>query len=91
MREQKYKEILLLYDYCKKIGVEAELSEFYDGYVIRFKTGGDFVQHAYSYGGSYGYVEPAICSKADYTAVSLANAKRLVKRHKNFLNAGGRQ
>lgn len=81
-----YKEICELFDYCKKIGVEAELMCFCDGYAIRFPSGGDFVQHSFSYGSHAGYVEPAIGSKLDYSAVTLDQAKRLVKRHCEKLN-----
>ena len=85
-REETYKEIIELSKYCDKIGVEYRLEELYDGYQIRFNNGGDFIQHRGSYGCRSGCVEPAIRSRADYTAVSLKNAKRLVKRHKDRLN-----
>ena len=81
-----YDEIKALYEYCKKIGVQAVLSSLYDGYKITFKNGGDFVQHSYSYWSDIGCVEPAIHSKIDYTAVPLKRAKLLVKRHKERLN-----
>ena len=84
MRE--YKEILELHRYCQKTGVQAVLEHFIDGYAIRFLSGGDFVQHQYSYGSKYGYVEPAIGCRSDYSAVSLKDAKRLVYRHKKKLN-----
>lgn len=82
----EYNEIKELYKYCVKIGINAVLETLYDGHAIRFPNGGDFVQHQYSYGSDLGYVEPAIGSRADYTAVSLKNAKALVKRHKDKLN-----
>lgn len=84
----KYKEILELYDYCIKQGINAELESLYDGYKIVFANGGDVVQHKYSYGGETGRVEPAINSKLDYTAVNLRAAKALLKRHKKRLNKG---
>ena len=82
----EYNEIKELYKYCVKIGINAVLETLYDGYAIRFPNGGDFIQHQYSYGGDLGCVEPAIGCRADYTAVSLRNAKALVKRHKDKLN-----
>ena len=82
----EYKEINELYEYCKKIGVHAEISPFLDGFCIRFKNGGDIVQHHGSYGSRCGCVEPAIGSRLDYKAVSLNNAKSLVRRHKEDLN-----
>lgn len=80
-----YKEILLLYDYCIKIGIPATLEDLFDGYVIKFPNGGDVVQHFGSYGNFSGCVEPAIGSRLDYSSVPLKNAKRLIKRHKEKL------
>ena len=87
----KYMEIQELYNYCIKIGVEATIETLYDGYAIRFKNGGDFVQHTYSYGHAGGCVEPAIGCRLDYCAVKLKNAKALVKYHKDRLNKESRQ
>lgn len=83
----KYNEILKLYKYCQKIGVHVNLSEYMGGYLIRFKNGGDVIQHDRSYGRNVGCVEPAIGSRVDYTAVSLKNAKSLIRRHKEKLNS----
>ena len=88
MENKPYQEILKLFAYCHRIGICAEIKPFVDGYKINFPNGSDFVQHCGSYGAIAGYVEPAIGSKADYTAVSLKNAKALVKRHKDRLNGG---
>ena len=85
-KKMEYNEIKELYKYCVKIGINAVLETLCDGYAIRFPDGSDFVQHQYSYGGDLSYVEPAIGSKADYSVVSLKNAKILVKRHKDKLN-----
>ena len=82
----KYNEIIELYEYCKKIGVHAEMSPMFDGFCIRFKNGGDVIQHFGSYGSDCGCVEPAIGSRLDYTAVPLKNAKSLIRRHKEELN-----
>ena len=81
----EYREIQRLYFYCLKIGLPAEISNLFDGYKLSFPNGSDFVQHFGSYGSEVGYVEPAIGSRLDYTAVSLASAKALVKRHKDRL------
>jgi hypothetical protein len=81
-----YKEIHMLYFYCLKHGIKAELVEFIDGYAIRFPNGGDVVQHRFSYGSCDGCVEPAIGSRLDYCAVPLEKAKRLIKRNKERLN-----
>lgn len=81
-----YKEIVELYEYSQKIGVHAEISPMFDGFCIRFANGGDFIQHFGSYGHDCGFVEPAIGSRLDYTAVSLKTAKTLVRRHKEKLN-----
>lgn len=83
----KYNEIVELYKYCEKIGVHAEISPIFDGFCIRFKNGGDVVQHFYSYGKDCGCVEPAIGSRLDYTAVPLKNAKSLIRRYKGKLNS----
>lgn len=82
----KYNEIVELYEYCKKIGVQAELWPMFDGFCIRFKNGGDVIQHFGSYGKDCGCVEFAIGSRLDYTGIPLKNAKRLVRRHKEKLN-----
>ena len=86
---KKYQEIIKLHKYCVKIGVPATLEELFDGYAIRFTNRwGDFVQHMWSYGAECGYVEPAIGCKLDYTAVTLKQAKDLVRRHKEKLIGG---
>ena len=83
---ERYGEILKLYKYCQKTGVECRLEKLFDGYAIRFNNGGDFIQHHGSYGCDCGCVEPAIGSRLDYTAVPLKNAIGLVRRHKDKLN-----
>lgn len=83
-----YKEIRELHEYCLKIGVQSTISPMFDGYVICFNNGGDFVQHYGSYGCKCGCVEPAIGCRLDYTAVELKNAKALVRYHKDRLNKG---
>lgn len=85
MNKEVFKEIFVLYNYCRKIGIPATLESCWDGYAIRFPSGGDFVQHGYSYGAFSGCVEPAIGCRIDYSPVPLQNAKRLVRRHKERL------
>ena len=85
-RSEKYKEILKLHTYCVKTGVECRLENLFDGYAIRFNSGGDFIQHRGSYGCDVKCVEPSIGSRLDYTAVPLKNAMALVRRHKDKLN-----
>jgi hypothetical protein len=82
----KYREIVKLYEYCKKIGVNVEISPMFGGFCIKFENGGDVIQHLGSYGRDCGCVEPAIGSRLDYTAVPLKNAKALIRRHKEKLN-----
>lgn len=82
----KYKEILELYAFCREIGIDAKLEQLFDGFKLSFPNGGDFVQHYASYGGKYGYVEPAIGCNRDYTAVEVSMAKLLVRRNKHMLN-----
>ena len=82
----KYAEIKKLFDYCIKIGINAEIVKLYDGYIIVFPNASDFIQHQYSYGGEIGYVEPLIGCRLDCTAISLKQAKALVRYHKDQLN-----
>lgn len=84
--KKEYKEIIELYNYCRKIGIEAKLETCWDGYAIRFPSGDDFVQHAHSYGSEFGCVEPAIRSRSDYSPVTLKKAKSLVRYHRIKLN-----
>lgn len=81
-----YNEILDLFAYCEKIGVEAEIIHQYGGYHISFKSGGDVIQHDYSYGSDKGCVEFCIGSKVDFTAVPLKRAKLIVRKNKEKLN-----
>ena len=82
----KYKEIIELYGYCQKIGVDADISPMLGGFCIRFKNGGDVIQHDCSYGRDCGCVGPAIGSRLDYTGIPLKNAKALIRRYKDKLN-----
>ena len=81
MTKEKYRSILKLKEYCDELGIECKLSTMFDGYRIDFRNG-DVIQHEYSYGADEGCVEFAIGCKADYTAVTLKNAKAIIKRHK---------
>ena len=84
-RAEDYKEIIELAEYCKKIGINAELEELWDGYVLYLPSGGDFVQHRYSRYSKYGCVEPYINSDLDFNGITLERAKSLVRREKHRL------
>lgn len=82
-----YKEIFELFHFCKHIGLEVKLEGIWDGYIIRFKNGADFVQHQFSYGSKSGCVEPArVEDEYDFTAVKLDVAKKLVCENYKKLN-----
>jgi len=81
-----YPEILELYKHCGKVGVEAKIEPFCDGYAICFVGGGDIVQHKHSVWHDSGYVEPKIGCEFDYCGLSLEEAKALVERFKDKLN-----
>ena len=83
---EKYNEILKLFEYCKNIGIQCELTRHCGGYHIRFKSGGDVIQHDYSYGNTDGCVEFCIGSKVDFTAVPLKRAKIIIRKNKEKLN-----
>lgn len=85
-QKEKYPEIVELFDYCKKIGVTAVLENLYDGYAIRFNDGSDVIQHCYSRGARYGYVETAIGSVCDYNPVTTETAKRLIRHRRLLMN-----
>ena len=85
-RLNKYPQIVELYNYCIKIGIEATLYAIYDGFLIKFNNGGDIAQHHGTYGREYGCVEPNIGCKDDFRAISLAHAKGLVNGYKEKLN-----
>ena len=83
----KYTEIMKLRKFCELHGVETRLERAFDGYVIRFNNGADFAQHHGTYGSDLGCVEPGgVSKKLDYTAVTLEQAKSLVRTHKDKLN-----
>ena len=90
VKELKYTAILKLRKFCESHGVETRLERAFDGYVIRFNNGADFAQHHGTYGSDAGCVEPGkISRKLDYTAVTLEQAKNLVRTHKDKLNKRG--
>lgn len=88
--KDKYNEIQELYEYCRKIGINATITPLYDGKKIWFPNSGDIVQHRFSYGGDKGCVEPAIGCDFDFHAVPLKEAKKLVKKYKDALNKGAK-
>ena len=82
---QKYGEILELYRYCVEAGMDVRLERLHDGWAIRFPNGGDFAQHAGTYGTNDGFVEPAIGCEADYSPVSLREAEKLICENRKRL------
>ena len=54
--QRKYREILALYLYCVEVRMDARLERLHDGWAIRFPNGGDFAQHAGTYGTNDGFV-----------------------------------
>ena len=82
----KYTEICALYHFCIDLGIKCTIERLYDGYAVRFPDGSDFAQHHGTYGGTEGYVEPAIGdTEFDYSAIGLNLAKELVKKYKDKL------
>lgn len=82
---RKYGEILKLYRYCVEVRMDARLERLHDGWAIRFPNGGDFAQHAGTYGTNDGFVEPAIGCEADYSPVSLREAEKLICENRKRL------
>ena len=86
----KYREILKLRKFCESHGVETRLERAFDGYVLRFNNGAEFAQHHGTEGSGVGCVEPCgVSKKLDFTAVTLEQAKSLVRTHKDKLNERG--
>lgn len=83
--QRKYGEILALYLYCVEVRMDARLERLHDGWAIRFPNGGDFAQHAGTYGAHDGFVEPAIGCEADYSPVSLRDAEKLICENRERL------
>ena len=83
--QRKYREILALYLYCVEGRMDARLERLHDGWAIRFPNGGDFAQHAGTYGTNDGFVEPAIGCEADYSPVSLREAEKLICENRKRL------
>ena len=82
---RKYGEILALYRYCVEAGMDVRLERLHDGWAVRFPNGGDFAQHAGTYGTNDGFVEPAIGCEADYSPVSLREAEKLICENRERL------
>lgn len=82
---RKYGEILALYLYCVEVRMDARLERLHDGWAVRFPNGGDFAQHARTYGTNDGFVEPAIGCEKDYSPVSLREAEKLICENRERL------
>ncbi len=89
--EEKYKEILALEKFCFENGIEVEKEHFLDGWALRFKNGGDIVQHHASSGSKKGCVEFAIGRRFDFKATGVEKAKELLQEYKDELNGGRRK
>ena len=82
----KYNEIVELQSFCIGEGIACSLTPLFDGFVLRFPNGADFVQHFGSCGSDLGCVEPAgVDEWYDYRAVPFELAKRLVLEHQDRL------
>ena len=68
-----------------EVRMDARLERLHDGWAIRFPNGGDFAQHAGTYGTNDGFVEPAIGCEADYSPVSLREAEKLICENRERL------
>lgn len=82
---RKYGEILTLHQYCVEARMDVQLERLHDGWAVRFPNGGDFAQHAGTYGTNDGFVEPAIGCEADYSPVSLREAEKLIRENRERL------
>lgn len=89
--EAKYKEILALERFCLEIGIAVEKESFLDGWALRFKNGGDVVQHGGSGGSKRGCVEFAVGRRIDFSATGIEKAKKFVEEYKDELNGGKRR
>lgn len=85
MKENRYFEIWALYVFCRKLGIDAEITPLFDGWRLLFPDGSDFVQHEFSYGSGEGCLEPAIGCELDYSEVSLESAEALVVAYQKRL------
>lgn len=82
----KYDEIIRLQSFCVGEGIACSLTPLFDGYILRFPSGADFVQHFGSYGSDRECVEPAgVDERYNYSAVPLELAKSLVLEHRDKL------
>ena len=68
-----------------EVRMDARLERLHDGWAIRFPNGGDFAQHAGTYGTNDGFVEPAIGCETDYSPVSLREAEKLICENRERL------
>lgn len=82
MKENRYFEIWALYVFCRKLGIDAEIEPLFDGWLLSFPDGSDFIQHEFSEGSAEGCVEPKIGCELDFSEVSLWRARALVTAHR---------
>ena len=85
MKGDKFYEIWALWAYCKRHDIPAEIESLFDGWKLVFPNGDDIVQHAFSYMGASGALEPAIGCESDFSPVTLEEAKVLVLKYRQRL------
>ena len=85
MKENRYFEIWALYVYCRKLGIDAEITPLFTGWCLSFPDGSNFIQHEHSYGSDDGCLEPEIVCDMDYSRVPLWHARALVAAYRERL------
>lgn len=86
LQGENYFEIWALWNYCKRQDIPVEIEPLFDGWKLVFPNGDDIVQHAFSYMGTSGALEPAIGCEDDFSPVTLEEAKVLVLKHRQRLS-----
>lgn len=86
LQGERYFEIWALWCYCVRQDIPAEIESLFDGWKLVFPNGDDIVQHAFSYMGTSGALEPAIGCENDFSPVTLEEAKVLVLKYRQRLS-----
>lgn len=86
LQGENYFEIWALWNYCKRQDIPAEIESLLDGWKLVFPNGDDIIQHAFSYMGTFGALEPAIGCENDFSPVTLDEAKVLVLKYRQRLS-----
>ena len=85
LQGERYFEVWALWCYCVRQDIPAEIESLFDCWKLVFPNGDDIVQHAFSYMGTSGALEPAIGCENDFSPVTLEEAKVLVLKHRQRL------